>query len=212
MTTTLRHTLSIALLSLAIPAVASAQNAPSAGFAGVLGGFSLSPSTAPVAAGQVGIRIAPGIFIIGEAGYMRNVNPPESQEQISDVIDELEFELGVPVKLEASLSQLYGFGGVRWNPARAGVSPFVEGGLGVGRVSGRVDRFEVDGQDLTEEFNDLMEQPRSTALLIAFGGGVNVPMSKSASVDLGVRYMRLATTDPAAINAVTVYGAIKFGR
>jgi hypothetical protein len=196
---------------LAMPALAAAQSSTS-GFAGVLGGLTFGTVSAGAVAGNAGVEVAPNLFVIGEIGYMRNVTPKVVQDMFDDFDDQLEFELGVPVALEISVPQVYGFGGLRWSPAGAKVSPFVEGGLGIGRVSFKIDRAEVLGMDIRDEIEDVMgDESVTEEFLFTVGGGVNVALSKSVSMDLGLRYTRLATDDP-AIRTVLAYGAIKFGR
>jgi len=212
--TTLRRTLLITSICLALPVVAMAQspNNSTSGFVGVLGGLTLGTTTSTGIAGNAGIRVAPDVFVIGEIGFMRNVTPKEINDQIDDFNDALEAQLGVPVTLEISVPQLYGFGGLRWNPSRGRVSPFVEGGVGFGRISMKVDRAEVQDIDIRDEVEDAIrsESTSSTALLFAVGGGVNATISKSTSIDVGVRYTRTTVEDP-SINTIMVYGAVKFG-
>lgn len=215
MMTTLRRTLLIASLSLAVPAAAAAQGSQSspAGFAGVLGGLTFGATTSSAIAANGGIGIAPGLFVFGELGYMHDVIPGEFKDVVDDLADMLEFQTGARVALDLAVPQIYAFSGMRWSPSRGRVSPFVEGGVGIGRISLRVDRAEVGGIDMRDDVEDAMgDDVNSTALLFAAGGGVNAAISRSASMDLGFRYMRLAAEDPSAVNVAMVYAAIKFGR
>lgn len=212
----LHRTLLITAMCLAAPVAALAQssNTPPSGFVGVLGGLTFASTTSTGVAGNGGIRIAPDVFVIGEVGFMRNVAPTEFTDAIDDLADATQAQLGVPVTLEMSVPELYGFGGVRWNPARGRLSPFVESGVGVGRVTLKLDKAEIQGTDVRDMVEDEIagDTPSSTGILFVVGGGVNARMSASTSVDVGIRYTRLAVDDPSSINAVMVYGALKFGR
>lgn len=215
MMTTLRRTLLFTSLSLAIPALAAAQSPQStpSGFAGVMGGLTFGATTSNAIAGNGGIGIAPGLFVFGEFGYMRNVAPREAQDLIDQAVAQLERQYGVPVTIDMVNPQIYTFAGMRWSPSSGRVSPFVEGGVGIGRVSIKVRRYTIGNEDLRKQAQDMVDDEGSgeTALLFVVGGGVNAPISKSASVDIGFRYTRLATEDT-PISTKMVYAALKFGR
>ena len=199
---------------LALPRLASAQPdavAP-AWFVGGLGGVTFGTVTSATVGGQVGFKIAPNLFVIGEVGRMRNVMPKEIQDELDLFVELLELELGVPITFDVSLPATYGFGGVRWmEPGRA-VSPFVEAGVGVGRITLKVDKATVLGLDISDEINDVAgADANATELLIAVGGGVTASLGQSAWLDVGYRYTRIAAGDP-SINASMLYAAVKFGR
>ena len=201
----------IVAIALAVPASVRAQEAPS-GFVGGLGGLTFGTVTSAAVAGQGGAEVAPGLFVIGEVGYMRNVLPKEVRDTVDDVADLLSVIYGVPVDITFSIPATYGFGGLRWSPARGAAAPFVEGGVGVGHISMRVDEVDVLGIDLRgiveDELDD--EDTNATKFLLALGGGVTLRPSDVIAVDVGYRYTRIATEDP-AINSSMVYGAVKFG-
>jgi opacity protein-like surface antigen len=195
------------------PALASAQGTSSTpqGFVGGLGGVTFGTVTSAAVAGQGGARIAPDLFVIGEVGYMRNVLPKKIRDEIDNLADALAFEAGVPVSLSVSIPAMYGFGGLRWNPSRGAVSPFLEGGVGVAHVNAKVDEAEVLGIDISDEVEDeLGDDASATKFLFALGGGVNARMSSTLSADIGFRYTRIATEEP-AINSSLLYGALKIG-
>jgi opacity protein-like surface antigen len=176
-----------------------------------LGGVTFGTVTSAAVAGQGGVRIARDLYVIGEVGYMRNVLPKKIRDEFDDLVDEIENEAGVPVSLTVSIPAKYGFGGLRWSPSRGTVSPFVEGGVGVAHVSAKVDEAKVLGVDISDEVeNELGDDASVTKVLFALGGGVNARISSTLSADIGFRYTRIATEDP-AINSSLVYGALKIG-
>jgi opacity protein-like surface antigen len=199
-------------LACSAPAVASAQgtSAPQ-GFVGGLGGVTFGTVTSAAVAGQGGVRIARDLYVIGEVGYMRNVLPKKIRDEFDDLVDEIENEAGVPVSLTVSIPAKYGFGGLRWSPSRGTVSPFVEGGVGVAHVSAKVDEAKVLGIDISRDVEDELGDDASvTKLLVAVGGGMNARLSSTLSADIGFRYTRIATEEP-AINSSLLYGALKIG-
>lgn len=201
----------IVAVALAAPAPVRAQETP-AGMAGVLGGITFGTVTSAAVAGQVGARVAPGLFVIGEVGYMRNVLPKEIRDTVDDMADLLSLVYGVPVDITLSVPATYGFGGLRWSPSGGALAPFVEGGVGVGHISLRVDEVDVLGVDARDVVEDALddEDTNATKFLLALGGGLTVRASRTLAVDLGYRYTRIATEDP-AINSSMVYGALKVG-
>jgi hypothetical protein len=199
---------------LVMPAIASAQAdaAAPAWFVGGLGGLTFGTVTSGAVGGQVGFKIAPNLFVIGEVGRMRNVMPKEISDDLDDFVDLLELELGVPISFDVSLPATYGFGGVRWMAPGRRVSPFVEAGVGAGHISLSVDKAAVLGIDVSDEIDDeLGEDANATKFLIALGGGVSASLSRTVWLDLGFRYTRIATEDP-SINSSMVYAAVKIGR
>jgi hypothetical protein len=202
----------VVLMSVALaPVVASAQDRPS-GFVGAAGGLTFGTVTSAAVAGQGGAEIAPGLYVIGEVGYMRNVLPKDIRDGIDDITDLLAVELGLPVEIEVSVPMTYGFGGLRWSPDRGTGSPFVEGGIGFGHVKLQLDRVEVLGVDAGGLVEDQLddEDTNATKFLLALGGGVTLRATARTAIDLGYRYTRIATEEP-TINSSMVYGAVKVG-
>jgi hypothetical protein len=202
----------VGLVGLMVPSQAVAQDGPK-GFVGGLGGLTFGTVTSGAVAGQAGARIAPDLFVIGEVGYMRNVLPSDVRDDIDLLVDLLVLETGVPAEMTVSIPNTYGFGGIRWSPDRGSVSPFVEGGVGFGRISMKVDSAEVLGIDFSDFVQKIIEDEvggslRATKFLLALGGGLTARVSETLGVDVGYRYTRIATGDP-AVNASMVYGAVK---
>ena len=179
---------------------------------GGAGGITFGAVTSPAIGGQVGVQIAPGLFVIGEVGRMTNALPKNIRDQFEEEIDDLIGESGLDIVLEFKMPATYGFGGIRWAPAGRAVAPFLEAGVGTGRLNFKVTKFEIEGEDFLSELEDEIGGPvTTTELLIAFGGGVTARLNRSTSFDAGYRFTRINTEDP-AVNISMVYAAIKFGR
>lgn len=198
------------LMGLIAPGRAAAQDAWQ-GFVGGLGGVTFGTVTSAAVAGQGGARIAPGVFLVGEVGYMRNVLPKQLRDDFQDLVDVFQLEFGVPVTIDVSVPALYGFGGLRWVPRQGPVSPFVEGGVGVAHISIKVDEAEVLGVDIRDIVEDeLGDDTNATKFLVALGGGLTARVAEAVGIDFGFRYSRVATDDP-AINSAMLYAAVKAG-
>ena len=194
------------IASVATPAVAHAQ---SGAFVGGLGGITFGTETSSVFAGQGGVRIAKQLVVFGEVGRMQNVLPSEIQDQIDEFVRSFEADTGVDALLEAKVPAFYGMGGIRWS-TDAPVAPFVEGAMGFAHITLDL-HAEIDGVDVTSQAEELFEEEDvdETKFLLAVGGGINARLAEQVRLDIGYRYKRIFTADP-AINANEVFAAIKF--
>ena len=204
------RSLTLALVCAAViaatPAAARAQNR---GFIGGLGGITFGTETSSVFAAQGGIRIASQLVVFGEAGRMQNVLPGDIQDQIDDFVRMFEAETGVDVLLEAKVPSFYGMGGIRWS-SDAPFAPFVEGGMGFANLSLDL-HAEIEGVDVSDQADEVIEEDDldETKFLVAFGGGVNARLAEQVRLDIGYRYTRIFTEDP-AVNTSAVFAALKF--
>src|SRR5262245_56295700 len=202
-------TLSAIGLSVGLTAPVFAQGAtePKA-FVGGLAGVTFVTETSSILGGQVGVRIARHLFVIGEVGRMWDVLPGEIADQIPLAEDFIESELGVRADLDVEVPTFYGFGGIRWAQARRRIAPFAEAGAGFAHLSGKI---FIDGVNVTSqaenEIGDLGDLS-TNEFLLAFGGGVNIGLTSTVSADAGYRYTVIFTEDPKP-NTSVVYGAVK---
>jgi hypothetical protein len=194
-------------LALAAPVFAQGPTEPRA-FVGGLAGVTFVTETSSILGGQVGVRIARNLFVIGEIGRMWDVLPGEIADQIPLAEDFIESEFGVRADLDVKAPAFYGFGGIRWAQARGRLKPFAEAGAGFANIRGKI---FVDGVNVTNQveneigdFGDLS----TTEFLLAFGGGVNIGLTSTLSADAGYRYTVIFTDDPKP-NTSIVYGAVK---
>ena len=192
--------------SAATPSVAHAQNRA---FVGGLGGVTFGTETSSVFAGQAGVRIARQLVVFGEVGRMQNVLPGEIQDQIDEILRSFEADTGVDALLEAKVPAFYGMGGIRWS-TDAPVAPFVEGAVGFAHLTLDL-HAEIQGVDVTDQAEEIFEDEDldATKLLLAVGGGINARLAGQVRLDVGYRYKRIFTDDP-AVNASEVFAAIKF--
>ncbi|HEU5186596.1 MAG TPA: outer membrane beta-barrel protein [Gemmatimonadaceae bacterium] len=192
---------------LVLPAVATAQDR---GFVGAVGGVTFVTETSSIFGAQVGARIAPSLFVFGEIGRMQNVLPEDLQDELDLAADLFELEFGTAMELDARVPAFYGLAGIRWS-RNARVTPFVEGAVGFARLSLDLDA-RVGGMDVSSLIEDALEEEdtEATKFLLAIGGGINARLIEHLRLDVGYRYSRIFTDDP-AINTSQVYAAVKFG-
>jgi len=196
-------------LGLAAPVFAQSTTEPKA-FVGGLGGVTFGTATSSILGGQVGVRIAPSIFVIGEIGRMQNVLPSEIADRIPEAEALVEAEFGVTADFDVKAPAFYGFGGVRWAQARRRIAPFAEGGAGFGHITADITAI-IDGIDVSHLIDDEVPEVgdlSTTEFLLAFGGGVNIGLSSRVSADAGYRFMRIFTEESQP-NTSIVYGAVK---
>ena len=89
------------------------------------------------------------------------------------------------------------------------MTPFVEGGVGVARISLDIDA-EAFGINISQEVEDELGDISSTEFMLAVGGGINVSATSNVGFDFGYRYIRIFTDDP-SIDTSQVYGAAVLG-
>jgi hypothetical protein len=203
--------LAVAFVFVPVSAWAQGGSADARWFVGGLGGLTFGTVTSGAVGGQVGVRAARNLFVIGEVGRMQNVMPKKLQDDFDALIDVLEFDNGVPITVQVALPTTYGFAGVRWvQPGR--VAPFLEAGVGFGHVSPTIKKAEIFGIDIKDELEaEIASDLNATEFLLALGGGVTSRLGRVTSLDAGYRFTRIATEDP-AINSSMIYVAFKIGR
>jgi hypothetical protein len=189
---------------------ASSAWAQDRGFARVLGGATFgTSSTSSIFGAGAGVSIGPNIQIFGEIGRMGNVMPSEFEDDFEELADLLTDELGILVTLDVSAPAVYALGGIRFNvPAPGRVQPFVEGLAGVSTISFGIEA-EVGGIDISQEIEDEAGIENETEMTLAFGGGINFGLTETLGLDVGYRYNRIFTEDP-AVNASAIYAALTF--
>lgn len=198
-------------LPFSLAALASAQGTtePKA-FVGGLGGVTFGTETSSIIGGQVGVRIARSIFVIGELGRLWDVLPGEIADRVPELEDLIEAEFDVTAEFDVKAPAFYGFGGIRWAQAGRRIAPFAEAGAGFGHITADITAIidGVDVSDLAESQVGDIVNPSTTEFLLAFGGGVNIGLSSRLSADAGYRFMRIFTEESQP-NTSIVYGAVK---
>jgi hypothetical protein len=190
-----------------IAAPASAQN--DRGFVRGLAGLTFGTESSTLFGAGLGWNIGPNLQITADIGRMQNVMPSEIQEELDLFVELTELDLGVPIEFEARIPAFYFTGGVRLNvPTMQRFRPFVEGAGGVGRISADF-HVEIDGEDVSDELTDEVDLEPESKFMLMFGGGLAFDLSQNVGVDVGYRFHRIFTEDP-AINASAVYAAIRW--
>lgn len=191
----------------AAPSAASAQSAaPEArSFVGVLAGVTFGTESGAMIAGRYGHRVGRNLHVFGEVGRITDVTPSEIADQFDELVDLIGED--VPVSFSATVPATTFVGGIRWSQARGKLSPFVEAGAGGAHLRADID-VRIAGIDVSDEIREeLGEELTTTKFLLLFGGGVNVAVSSSLSVDAGYRFTRIFTDAP-AVNCSAVYAAV----
>jgi opacity protein-like surface antigen len=202
-----------ALLATTAPAMAQGPAPAARGFIGAFGGItSGTAETGSVFGARAGVEIGGGVHIIGEFGRMNDVLPSELRDELDLAESFLELELGMPVTIDMTVPATYGFVGARWSHRAGRVSPFVEGGVGVAKLTLKLNEVSVGGVDLSSFVRDELDTSdlETSEPLLIVGGGVNAELTAVVSADLGYRYSRILTEDP-AVNTNTFYGMIIVG-
>ncbi len=197
------------VLALACAGTASAQSEGQMYARGLFGVTFGTSSSDVVLAGTYGVAVTSTLDVFGEIGWMGNVLDSDTGDLFDVLEDTLERQFNVDIDASLKARSFYGIGGVRFNPdLQTRIKPFAEGGIGFARTKLNVD-IEVAGIDLSDEFEaEFDTDESSTDFLLMLGGGVNIPINTSFSVDAGYRFNRIFS-DP-GLNVSQVYGAAKF--
>jgi opacity protein-like surface antigen len=179
------------------------------GFVRGLGGLTFGTAEASsIVGGGAGVTIGSNLQIVGEIGRINDVLPSEIRDQLDLLTALLVLETGLPVSLDVTAPAVYGLGGLRFNfPMPGRISPFVEGQVGVANISFDVNA-KVAGIDISREVENEADIDSATKLLVGLGGGLQLRINEAFGVDVGYRYGRIFTDDP-AVNTNAVYAALR---
>ena len=163
-----------------MPSTAWAQDrtASAVGFGGMgLNSFSTSQLDFGV---NVGKELTPSVQVIGEVG------------RINDMLPSLSAGLLTLTPYDVRVSSFYGEGGLRLLAAPdSAVNPYVEGTIGIARLTPHVAGFGSAVDALTSTGLSLL---RSTDPMVGFGGGILL-RGGPVVADLGYRYKQLVGAD-----------------
>ena len=179
-------------------------------YANFAGGVAVSPDgTSGDALGEVGVRIAPNLYVFGDIGQFHNLQPSQLQPAVTSTDSALSGD-GVTITGTARVPAWYGMGGVRWVvPVQTPrLSPYVFGGAGFARLTPTAQfiyngggtlpgstTVPVMGDDVTSQLvslGDFSQPAASTAFMFAVGGGVEAPIAPHLVADVGYRVSRVA--------------------
>jgi hypothetical protein len=213
----------VTVLSVATAAAAQAQ--PGSAYVQANGGFATTTdATSGAVSGEVGVRVARNLFVVGDFGQMRNVDPSIVQPTVDASVAALTagglFVMGVP-RVEAR----YAMGGVRYEiPRWTAAIPYVSAGIGSARLTPSA-RFTYEngntiggatavlGGDATADVvsNGYFTAPAaSNALMVRFGAGLKIPIGKRLVGDLGYSVSRISSDTPISAQGLQVGIGLKF--
>ena len=199
----------IGVLAVLLAPVVCAQER---GFVRGLGGVTLGGAETSMAGGiGGGVRLSRHLDLFAEAGMVQDVMPREIQDEIHSLAIFEAAQSGVPVELDLKVPSQYGIAAIRVNtptPAGSLITPFLEIGGGAGRISMDFD-VEVFGLDVTRELRQEIGDLDVIKLLLAGGAGIHISATRQLGFDVGYRYHRIFTDDP-AIATNLVYIALLF--
>jgi opacity protein-like surface antigen len=210
--------LSAAIVSALLISVAPARAqgvAASRVFVGGVGGVTFGDVDRGGSGGvRAGVRIGPGVHIIGEVGKIGDVLPSSARDDIDELLDFIYGEFGESASISIKAPATYGFGGVRWTGAGR-VSPFVEVGGGVARISSKFENVTIGGVDLTSTFRQIVTDAEvdseTTSGMLVVSGGISAAVSRLVSIDAGYRFSRIFIEAESAINVSAAQVAVTFG-
>jgi opacity protein-like surface antigen len=172
-------------LTLGAMSSASAQSAGS-GYVQGFGGFlHVADKTTPVFGAEVGFEVIDNLAIFGNVGLGLNIFPDDELDALQD---ECDFS-GVECDATARLTFLTG-GAKYFFPSGAAVRPYAAGGLGMARLSIKI---EADDEDITDDV--IVGDPSGTEALLEVGGGIEVPVGGNGKLDVGYRLMKTFEDD-----------------
>ena len=211
-------------------AMMSAISAPSfaqvdRGYVTGIGGFAVTPdTTSGDVLGEVGVRVAPRLFVFGNVGQFHNLQPSDAQPAI-DSTTAMSAAEGLNVSGTGRVPAWYSTGGVRYEVPMSGrIAPYVIGGMGFARLTPKLQFTYSSGQlpdgsvpavgaDVTTQLvsaGDLTMLADSNAFMFTLGGGVQVPVAPRWTVDLGYRFSRVAADTPLNAQGATFGVAYRF--
>jgi opacity protein-like surface antigen len=201
-------------LGTAAPLLAQTERAYVTGVGGVARS---TDTTSGDAMAEVGVRIAPHLFVFGDLGRFQNLQPSDVQTSIT-AATQLSSTQGLNVIGTGSVPAWYSIGGLRYEvPLQGRVQPYVFGGAGFAHLmptaqftfsSGALPdgSAPVLGADVTNQLETAGEfstPAATTAFMYSLGGGVEVPVARHWAVDAGYRYSRVNADTPANVQGAT---------
>jgi len=161
-------------------------------------------------------RINPKLQITGELGRMSNIMPSSVADQIDIAAAKVADPLGGKASSRTTASANYGMGGFRYRMRDVNeAQTFTEIGIGVASVRSHVSAQIRGSETLQGDISNLVSTPftaagTQTKPMVAIGGGMILGVSRNMAVELGYRYVRVFTNNP-AINMSKIFGGVQLG-
>jgi hypothetical protein len=166
--------------------------------------------------GEAGVRIAPRLYVFGDVGQLRNLEPSSLQPAV-DSTTAFAAATGLAVIGTARVPAWYSLGGLRYQlPVRKSLSPYVFGGAGLARLTPQA-QFTYSsgilpnatpsvGDDVTAQLTSLGDYtapPATNNFMFSLGGGVEMPVAARLVANVGYRYSRVAAETPLNAQGLT---------
>lgn len=200
---------------LAVSATAEAQDH---GFLRPLVGATVGAGPGAVFGATLGVTAGKihKLQLVGEGGRMTNIIPASVANKIEVAAALVADSRGGKGSSTTSATANYGLVGFRYglrdvNDART----YTEFAVGAASVQSHVSAQIRGSATLQGDISRLVSTPftaagTQTKPMVAIGGGMILGVTKSTAVELGYRYERIFTKDP-AINMSQVFGGFRFG-
>ncbi len=201
------------VMVLATPFPAGAQDR---GFVRAVAGATVGTESGAVAGGTVGVRINAKTQIFGEFGRMQNVLPSSVLDEVDRAAALVANSRNGKSSSSATARATYGLVGVRMNVRKIGDAQiFAEGAGGAAQVKSSLEAAIRGSETLQGSITNLVSVPFTasspqTKALGSIGVGFGLPITPKLGVEMGYRYIRIFTDNP-AINTGNIYGALKVG-
>ena len=141
----MRVLLAVAItLATAVPSFAQVER----GYVTGIGGFAVTPdTTSGDVLGEIGVRVAPRLFVFGNVGQFHNLQPSDEQPAVDTAAAMLSSSQGLNVVGTARVPAWYSTGGVRYEvPTSSRFAPSVVGGIGFARLTPKAQFTYTSGQ------------------------------------------------------------------
>lgn len=189
------------------------------GYVSGIGGFAITPdTTSGDVVGEVGVRIAPHLLVFGNIGQFHNLQPSDIAPAVNNTTTSLSVGQGLDVIGTARVPAWYSVGGLRYEiPTRSHLLPYVLGGVGFARLTPKA-QFTFSsgvlpdgstppmGEDVTSQLvsaGDFTQPASTNAIMLTFGGGVEIPMAGRWAIDAGYRLSRVRADVPVNAQGAT---------
>jgi opacity protein-like surface antigen len=178
------------------------------GFVRGLGGITFGTETSSIVGGGAGFNVVPNLQVTVDIGRMQNVMPRKIKDDLDAAATLITIFYGVPVTIDVKIPAFYAAGGLRYNvPTTGRLRPFINGDVGVGHISADI-TSTVAGIDISRDVEEAADLGTANKFLLGLGGGATLGLTDAVGLDIGYRFNRIFTDDP-AINASALYAAIR---
>lgn len=176
------------LAVLLMASAASAQTGSGSGYVQGFAGVLRAPDkTTGLFGGEVGFEVIDNLAVFGNIGFGLNIFPDDELDALQDECD------AVGADCDATARLTFATGGAKYLfPTGTTVRPYAAGGVGVARRSVKI---EADGDDITDDVEDLVGELSDTSGLLEVGGGIELAVGGNGMVDIGYRLMKVFEDD-----------------